>query len=1002
MPIKPPKSGSKRGKKSKPASGGANLVTQTPKSSKELRFDDTQTPSPPRPLLTPSQPSFTPTADGREVSGDLPTDNYNEAPSRRFAHEHEDEPYASNWGQEPLNRAEQEDITQGIEEDDDINRPPREDPSHWARQQEAMKKAQSLFPERNEAKASPFATFRQWGGESRSAKKPRRFPEGGGPSISFSATPLEATRSPSPSASMAMISVEDTRDIFDLKLDEVPPAYLPEPPRPLLAKVRTAAQHRLSRTTEIMNRVLARQIADGGAGLVRRDPADYMARTCSVSFGFGGLVVRPVQTFSARSGHVMHAVELTTIKRIPNTVPYVSVLREHHHASMKQRNTQGEAPRGPDGGPLNSQTPLVLPEFPIPTGRHLFSLLHRYRHCYEDQSADADVRFARKNWHGKTVWGLFNALWGRERDPRNLEDPSLEQFHDNWPDGSSSEHEAQESQEEEAVRRWLCRAIEECPDIGGSGKGGIKSLAVLEALTRMEIPKATKLAIKLGDLRLATLLSQSMGGQDFKKYIFEQIQNWERWGVVKEHPGGQQAGLFDPARQRIYLLLAGKLHDPRLKLTNFHWLQGLAMHLYFNVNQQGTNGVLRRGLESFHNSSTVSSPVSWDTAGSGQERPPDTMYQLLRLRYDLEKDLACVLAERCNTGNHFEHHMSWHLAMAIEGLAEWRNSLSCVARSRLISNYVEELEMIGLWHWGVYVALHLPDRVRAKALVQRLLNLHCPGNEREEEECLKRLKERKAALSRAMSLARNQEERNAVEKEKESIDVSINSSWVRRKEFLTSKDEGLGIPITMVHKALALRAGYEGRTRDEMRQHRDAKDWDPLHRCIIDNLMPECMITRDATQCQSMDDLVQFVTTMAEISSQFSIKGWSQGGSILNFYFNVEARFERIEATDLDSLFRDIEMLCQRLEELGQNIESNSLIKYPVLLESTINDRVICLHEMASKVKNWCLAIRDNRPQQHHPRALHRLFGLPMTVEDRLDTVRRTAKDHLKLVAHLC
>merc|ERR1711871_134242 len=98
----------------------------------------------------------------------------------------------------------------------------------------------------------------------------------------------------------------------------------------------------------------------------------------------------------------------------------------------------------------------------------------------------------------------------------------------------------------------------------------------------------------------------------------------------------------------------------------------------------------------------------------------------------------------------------------------------------------------------------------------------------------------------------------------------------------------------MVHKALALRARYERRDHDEMIAHEGAENWNLLHRCIIDSLMPECMICRDASVDQRMDTLRRYVNTMVAVSSSghITVDGWDQIGSVLADFLNVDAQFK--------------------------------------------------------------------------------------------------------------
>ena len=101
------------------------------------------------------------------------------------------------------------------------------------------------------------------------------------------------------------------------------------------------------------------------------------------------------------------------------------------------------------------------------------------------------------------------------------------------------------------------------------------------------------MAMDNGDLRLATLLSQSVGSQVTRDYILTQIEMWKKWGILNDDNdnGAASGNYIDDARRRVYLLMAGQLDDPTLRLNEFHWLQALAVHcvsmLTQNVAQTG-------------------------------------------------------------------------------------------------------------------------------------------------------------------------------------------------------------------------------------------------------------------------------------------------------------------------------------------------------------------------------------------------------------------------------
>jgi hypothetical protein len=883
---------------------------------------------------------------------------------------------------------------------------------------------------------------------------------------------VQRNRTPSPSASMAMITVQDmaarnfeataARVVNPVPVTalptDIPRCYLPEPPMPLRPSKRTAARARQSKTSEILKRVIREHRGTGlavGDGDIhpRRDPADYMARSFRVSFGLAGLVVCPLQEFSEATGRDHHTVQFRSAPSCRN-VPYLSVLKEQLRASEDERlavekqKELGDGDRAGLGGEEENDGAVGgdLPRFPLPTGSRLVSLMHRYKRCYATRGDE-------KSWHSKCVWALFNALFGREHDPK-IAGNEVQYFLDNWPYGGLLRDEAYDdpTQEDvpgsihrlrvrrkEAVRKWLEDAIRECPSIDATGRpsGGavadgssIEPLNVLGALTRLEVSKATELALEAGDFRLATLLSQSSGSPHVREYISQQLDMWKKWEVVGDRPDNS---LIDEARLRVYLLLAGHLDDDRLKLKEFHWLQGLAMHFCFNHESKcGPNGSVLHGIMSFRNSfesgsdggngssASVAIPRPWyhhRNGGRSGGAPLDSMYNLLMLAYNRGEDHSAALAENCSTDHLFEHHLTWHLVTAIQGLKLWEDAetLSLHRRTRLLSNYVEELEMAGLWHWAVYVALYLPDRVRAAATIQHLLFLHCPMNEAFEAEKEATLKRQHEDATREIDIVMTEEDKQLARKHAEDLAKELSLTWNSRKSFLL---ETLKIPERMLQRALALSARYSGRKHDEMVYHYGAQDWNPFHRCVIDTLMPECMFDRQYKsrlgsarldlsfvdkRTQVLRDFVLTVKEKAE--NECVVVAWDTVGTVLDEYLSIEAIMSDASSPELNdpaqllALFDSVVSLCFRLNELGDLLPRLQIHDHPVA-ESVLLNRILCVSEMAASAKNWFLSLSEvmgTNTRGARLGDLESLLGMPLTIEDKLHALRATGNDHLQI-----
>ena len=184
-----------------------------------------------------------------------------------------------------------------------------------------------------------------------------------------STTGASRNLSPTPSESMALISVQDSTFNTSQKISnpvpltvtprDIPRCYLPDIPVPLRPSKRTLARSEQSKTSEILKQVLqeydyeSKYMASEEVGVhPRQDPADYMARSFGVSFGRGGLIVCPAQHFSEDTGRQHHTVHFRSAPSCKD-VPYLSVLNEQFkasedekHAAEKQKDLHGILPGG--------------------------------------------------------------------------------------------------------------------------------------------------------------------------------------------------------------------------------------------------------------------------------------------------------------------------------------------------------------------------------------------------------------------------------------------------------------------------------------------------------------------------------------------------------------------------------------------------------------------------------------------------------------------------------
>ena len=399
----------------------------------------------------------------------------------------------------------------------------------------------------------------------------------------------------------------------------------------------------------------------------------------------------------------------------------------------------------------------------------------------------------------------------------------------------------------------------------------------------------------------------------------------------------------------------------------------------------------------------------------------DTLFQLLQLAFEPGQSHAEALAERCSTSGSFEHHLSWHLLCALDGLHIWQASnLDQHSRDFLIGNFIEELEVAGLWHWGVYVALYLTDEVQRRETVFKLLNLHCPANEEEAFKKSRLIEQDIEDTKVLVETAKTSKARAYNERRLRALSRMLELSWVQVKQFLL---DDLGIPVVMIDRAIAQRAFYEKQKYPEMRYQFACGDWDGLHRNVINTLMPQCMLHRHwavsgisnrnvdnvigtrgrdlSTPDQYMGFLRSFVATLEEKSNSHLISGWDSVGYVLAEYLNIESLILNLSSVinqdgiGIDQLFLRVVKLCSSIKDLAENGELNRIRDSPIS-DEVVRLRLICIKEMAAEAKNWYIVLSKecNDIGLQVIENLEKLVRMPLTVDHRLKALRLLESTH--------
>jgi nuclear pore complex protein Nup98-Nup96 len=152
-------------------------------------------------------------------------------------------------------------------------------------------------------------------------------------------------------------------------------------------------------------------------------------------------------------------------------------------------------------------------------------------------------------------------------------------------------------------------------------------------------------------------------------------------------------------------------------------------------------------------------------------------------------------------------------------------------------SFAVQLQSLDLWHWSVFVLMHLSDAKQRDKHVQAYLSRNVTG------------------------------------------DYELNE----KERFIVEK---LKVPREWVYEYKALRAKYEHRHENQIRLLMEARKWNEAHAVLIEHLAADYFIQEKWT------DLNSFLSRLNAESQ--TISKWSVGGQIYLNYFHLNEKITRI------------------------------------------------------------------------------------------------------------
>ncbi|KAK7681366.1 hypothetical protein QCA50_015457 [Cerrena zonata] len=450
-----------------------------------------------------------------------------------------------------------------------------------------------------------------------------------------------------------------------------------------------------------------------------------------------------------------------------------------------------------------------------------------------------------------------------------------------------------------ALSEWLQSAVASSVETDTRESGSDSWAAtVFTLLTGNQLEKACNEAINAGNVKLATLLSQIPGDEDFRQDLRAQLTLW-REQQVDAH--------IDENVRKIYALLAGvvdvvegsKGSDPErasdLALAaGLDWKRAFGLHLWFS---ERMDTPIADAFQSYCNASEdpitkTSKPIPWyreETATDDshflwklpvEPTPPDALFSLIQLFSQPQCTLSDILAPLSFSGSPVDYRLSWHLyiilsrSLRIRDFADRGEPELDTSDNRdddikveghsptadlLANSYANQLEKLGLIQEAVFVLLHIEGSAGRKRAIKDLL----------------------------------------------SRSASKLDDWMTRGLVGSLK-----IPLTWVNEAKATFALSEGDVFSAYELYLSADMYNAAHNLAVLELAPDAVIRQD-------------LGLLSDLFQRFEgqpVDGWSIRGKLFLDYANAMTRIPKLREQVLDSGAVPDTTQANELEELTRGV----------------------------------------------------------------------------------
>lgn len=283
-------------------------------------------------------------------------------------------------------------------------------------------------------------------------------------------------------------------------------------------------------------------------------------------------------------------------------------------------------------------------------------------------------------------------------------------------------------------------------------------------------------------------------GPTSKPLLQDQLSEWQNVNAD---------AYIDPDRLKLFCLSSGlPLYSSTQGLVNIcenlDWKRTFALHFWYLLSPVSSIAdIINKYEVAFESSEPYacrpSPPYSDEVQTTKGKYIHDLCFHLLKLYCFKSHPLEEILNPATHSPDPLDYRLSWLLEKVLASLgyvhvSELSSSITCVS-------FASQLEAYGLWHWAIFVYLHLVDHFRRKQAVIEMIGRH--------------------------------------------VVLTDDRELTNEEEFVVGE---LGVPAEWIYRAKATKALSQFRYHDATYYLTQAKEWNEAHQVIIQHIAADEVI----------------------------------------------------------------------------------------------------------------------------------------------------------------